>query len=159
MMMPPADFSSASSTRPSTGVTAKSISSEAASIFVSTFQLKKLTLAFRATNCRQLGRISTNMVFRHRCGGQLGEWHDDFFKSDQVRPLQHPRRRKISLQRCVRAIAGNWTVFADSPRADLNETFISLPVAARGFNQETRTGPIILTYYRPTGPGLSQPSS
>ncbi len=47
MMMPPADFSSASSTRPSTGVTAKSISSEAASIFVSTFQLKKLTLAFR----------------------------------------------------------------------------------------------------------------
>lgn len=53
----------------------------------------------------------------------------------------------------VRSVSTNWTVFAEPPRADLNETFVSIPVTVRGLHGQTRTGSMILTSYRPNGGG------
>jgi len=75
-----------------------------------------------------------------------------FFKGDRyIRYNRGPGER--SSFSGLRSVPGNWTVFAEPQRADLNETFVTTQVTVRGFNQHTRSGPMILTYYRPNGAG------
>jgi hypothetical protein len=53
----------------------------------------------------------------------------------------------------VRAVPGNWSVYAEAPRADLNKAYVTLPVTVQGLTGESRTGKTFVTYYRPNGPG------
>ncbi|MBR1217225.1 hypothetical protein JQ557_04430 [Bradyrhizobium sp. U87765 SZCCT0131] len=53
----------------------------------------------------------------------------------------------------ARSVPGNWTVFAEPPRVDLNETYVTVPVTARGLGGQVHGGPMILTFYRPKGAG------